>query len=930
MSESRAPGQLVARDVTGGVPRLVVPQGTTRHGLVIGIDKYADERLNLRCAVADARAVRDLMVDVECGCFPSENVQLLVDHEATTSGVFRALARLRKEASENDVIWIYYAGHAAVQDQAYWVTHDADVDDLFATALSNDRITSVIAQLRARRVLLILDCCHAQATALLKNRTRHIATANELFGRFDGYGVITLAASDGRQRSVELSEFGHGAFTYFLVKGLRGEADTDNDGVVTADELWLYLRGKVTEASRRVGNLQTPMLVGTMTHDVALTLNAVAIANKQRLMREIEKLVGIRAHQLTTDEGRFCENILLQGARTNLERSLLESLEELAAGQLTAVQFRRLVQAAYPILYTAGNEARAEQDAVAWTKANAGGDASPDVEATMQADAAADSHIHQEAPAHEASHGETEQQTQPDADADTDAVTVEVAARHEQHQREPQPEQEQVIAVKGSEPALESGANNESGKIREGTGGRLEARYPWHRRRVGLLLIVGTIAIIGGYIFVMYVATTPAGQNARDASAASLRDEKGSAGSASLAPSATPPDDIDSKDILSRREAFPEVQVKHVLLAWSGMALPRGKLDPRAAKRSNAETAALAKDIAAKLKANPDAIDDLVKQYSEDPVSAMGDPYTVKPSSKFVPEFINLSLRLKEKEVGIVKTVFGYHVIERVLPPPSDPLESADVLAREPEARSAFIQQMMIGWKDTMLAKSGSGAPRANDRTKADADKLVKEVMDKARAANADMAKLIKQYSDDPTAQDGSPRVDEVTADMALNELFDRFKKLALRLKVGEVGVVKSALGWHVVKRVPPPPPDPLESAAILRREPQAASAKVKHILLGWTAAHPPDDEKGAKRDRVTLEKLVKDTVAKLIKGAKIEPLMAELSEDPSSAKSGTSYDVTPTAGLIAAFKNLSLRLRVGEVGVVKTDYGIHIIQRIE
>ena len=106
-------------------------------------------------------------------------------------------------------------------------------------------------------------------------------------------------------------------------------------------------------------------------------------------------------------------------------------------------------------------------------------------------------------------------------------------------------------------------------------------------------------------------------------------------------------------------------------------------------------------------------------------------------------------------------------------------------------------------------------------------------------------------------------------------------------------------------------------------------NAKVKHILLGWTEVHA-DDERGKKRDRATLEKLVKDTVAKLKKGAKIEPLMAELSEDPGSAKAGTEYDVTPDAGLVPPFKNLSLRLKPGEVGVVKTEFGIHIIQRVD
>lgn len=386
--------------------------------------------------------------------------------------------------------------------------------------------------------------------------------------------------------------------------------------------------------------------------------------------------------------------------------------------------------------------------------------------------------------------------------------------------------------------------------------------------------------------------------------------------------------DIDSKDLLARTETSPEVTVKHVLLAWKELAASYGgRLDPRAAKRSNAEAAQLAQDLAGKLKANPDSIDALIKEHSEDPGSLSGDPYIVKADSPFVPEFKTLALRLKEKEVGIVKTSFGYHVMERVPPPPPDPLESADILARPPEAGTVQVQNVLIGWKDSPAARAGRGDKRAMERTKADADKLAKEVLDKVRA-KGDMAKLIKEYSEDPGSKDNA-HVYDVNA---TTPMVDSFKNLALRLKMDEAGLVKSPFGWHVMKRVPPPPPpppDPLDSADILKRKPETDKAKVKHILLGWTEAHT-NDERGTKRDRKALEKLVKDTVAKLKKGDKIEPLMAELSEDPGSAKTGTSYDATPDAGLVAPFKNLSLRLKVGEVGVVKTEFGIHIIQRTE
>jgi len=415
---------------------------------------------------------------------------------------------------------------------------------------------------------------------------------------------------------------------------------------------------------------------------------------------------------------------------------------------------------------------------------------------------------------------------------------------------------------------------------------------------------------------------TGSGQGSGSGSATAAQAGSGSAGA--MAPAqADPPKDIDSKDILARTETAPSVYVKHVLLGWKDLNRP-GKPDERAAKRTNAEAAALAQEIAGKLKANPDSIDALVKESSEDPGALTGEPYNVKADTPFVPEFKTLALRLKEKEVGIVKTTFGYHVIERVPPPPPDPLESLDILARKPDTGTVKIQHVLIGWKDSPAAKTGRADPRALARTKADADKLAKEVLGKVRA-NGDMAKLMKEFSEDPGSKD-SARAYDVGAD---SPLVEPFKNLALRLKLSEAGMVKSPFGWHVMKRVPPPPPDPLESADILKREPVTTKAKVKHILLGWKEVHA-DDPRGKNRDRKTLEEIVKATLANLKKGTHIEPLMADLSEDPGSATSGESYDVTADASFVEPFKKLSLRLKVGEFGVVKSDFGMHIIQRVE
>lgn len=398
-------------------------------------------------------------------------------------------------------------------------------------------------------------------------------------------------------------------------------------------------------------------------------------------------------------------------------------------------------------------------------------------------------------------------------------------------------------------------------------------------------------------------------------------------GSGSLTPPGRPPGkDIDSKDILARPVGpDPQVDVKHVLVAWKELApVYGGKMDPRAEKRTNEEAAKLAQEVADKLRAKPDDIDALIKEHSEDPGSLEGTPYTVEANSQLVPEFKNLALRLKEKEVGIVRTDFGYHVMERVPPPPPDPLESADILKRPAVPGQVYVRHILLGWKDAPIAKRRPVDPRAEKRTKEDTDKLAGELMARLKKGE-DMAKLMKEFSEDPgsAAAGKTYTVDENTP------FVPPFKKLALRLNIDEVGLVKTDFGWHVIKRFAPPPPDKLESADILARKETAEKVKVKHILLGWTEVHA-SDPRGEKRTRAELDKLVAKTVASLKKGDKIEPLMKELSEDPGSATSGQSYDVDPAAGLVQPFKDLSLRLKVNEVGVVKTDFGIHIIQRVE
>ncbi|MCK7469824.1 MAG: hypothetical protein MZU95_02755 [Desulfomicrobium escambiense] len=65
-----------------------------------------------------------------------------------------------------------------------------------------------------------------------------------------GRGKVIITASSANEVSVEKDELQHGVFTYYLLEGLRGKADTDRDGMVTVDEAYRYVYDQVPQGHR--------------------------------------------------------------------------------------------------------------------------------------------------------------------------------------------------------------------------------------------------------------------------------------------------------------------------------------------------------------------------------------------------------------------------------------------------------------------------------------------------------------------------------------------------------------------------------------------------------------------------------------------------------------------------------------------------------
>ena len=271
---------------TGDKPDFNRPKGrperltADKYAVVVGISRYQNTGTgisSLKFADRDAQAFRDFLLSPEGGSFKRENIVYLINEEATSQKIRSSLFTFLTKPRDQDLVVLYFAGHGAPDPNdrrnLYLLTYDTKPDDMGGTAFPMWQLQDVFTRvLRARRVITFTDSCHSygisgqsyggstKSNNLINQYLSAVANTSER-------AVIT--ASDVSQLSAEGDKWGggHGVFTYYVLKGLGGEADLNKDGVVTAGELFYYVREQV---SRETGGEQTPLALPGLAEQLTL------------------------------------------------------------------------------------------------------------------------------------------------------------------------------------------------------------------------------------------------------------------------------------------------------------------------------------------------------------------------------------------------------------------------------------------------------------------------------------------------------------------------------------------------------------------------------------------------------------------------------------------------------------------------------------
>ena len=230
--------------------------------LIIGVADYEKTPAKAMYADSDAQIFYDYAT-LKLGV-PTSNITELVNDNADRVEVGLAvkdwIARSTKQG-ESD-IYIFFAGHGLASDDGedmYLLPYDGSPRLLEDSAILRERLYKDIEATNPRSVTVFLDTCYSGTTRgtdmLIASRPIAIVAKEQAIP--DNFTVFTAAAGD--QTAKPLEEAKHGMFSYFLMKGMEGEADSNKDNSITASELHAYVQKNVIQHS---SGSQTPELQG--------------------------------------------------------------------------------------------------------------------------------------------------------------------------------------------------------------------------------------------------------------------------------------------------------------------------------------------------------------------------------------------------------------------------------------------------------------------------------------------------------------------------------------------------------------------------------------------------------------------------------------------------------------------------------------------
>lgn len=237
--------------------------------IIVGVGRY-NHMPALKYTDDDAYRLFAFLKSPEGGAVPDSQIRVLIDEEAKRENILRQMKRILLQADENDVVLFYFSGHGY---DGSFIPFDYDG---YNNLLKHTEVIDILSKSRAKHKLVFADACHSGSLLQgesLAAKSPNFKPLTEYYSSFESTkgGLALLLSSKSNEYSLEDQGLRQGVFSHYLLRGMKGEANADQNKIVTITELYNYVNKKV---KKYTNGIQTPNISGNYDPKMPVSFQA--------------------------------------------------------------------------------------------------------------------------------------------------------------------------------------------------------------------------------------------------------------------------------------------------------------------------------------------------------------------------------------------------------------------------------------------------------------------------------------------------------------------------------------------------------------------------------------------------------------------------------------------------------------------------------
>ena len=196
-----------------------------------------------------------------------------LDQEVSKADILKNVIQLRRIAEPDDIIIFYFSGHGFSENNVgYLATSDTDLDIASDTSIPINRIREELNKSVAKIKILIIDSCYSGIGTGKKFDNKMSEDFEKSLFSDISEGWVIFASCTSNEMSYSLENESLSVFTSYLIEGLKGNADTDKDSIISFEDLRIYVTKMVSKWSIDNNKIQTPNINMQLVGRLAFTI----------------------------------------------------------------------------------------------------------------------------------------------------------------------------------------------------------------------------------------------------------------------------------------------------------------------------------------------------------------------------------------------------------------------------------------------------------------------------------------------------------------------------------------------------------------------------------------------------------------------------------------------------------------------------------